>query len=114
MEIKTAKKGLSFKAVYIKHPKKKLKWSFYIYYYNKASHAFYINGLNKKTISETTLEEIINRAFQKEERKKKKPTIFYFSEYDWIIYIDKVKLKTLVKWDWEIVQLFIDNSKLYS
>lgn len=114
LEIKTARKNLSFKAIYIKNSTKKLKWSFYIYYYNKGSHSFYINGLDKKTISENTLEEIINRAFKKEEKRNKKPLVFYFSRQDDIVYIDKVELKTIRDSSWELEKLKISKNKLYS
>lgn len=114
LEIKTAKKNLSLKAIYIKHPSKKLKWTFYIYYFDKISHSLHINWINKKTISESSLEEIINRVFKKEENKNKKPSVFYFSMQDDIVYIDRVKLKAQTNKKWEIRKLLIDNSKLYS
>lgn len=114
LEIKTAKKNLSLKAIYIKHPIKKLKWSFYIYYYNQASHSFYINWLDKKTISESALEEVINRAFKKESKRNKKPLVFYFSKQDDFIYIDKVELKAIKSPTLEIEELKINKLKLFS
>ena len=108
LEIKTAKKNLFFKAIYIKHKSEKLKWTFYIYYYHKESHCFYINWINKKTISEKNLNEIINRTFKKEEKRDKKPSFFYFSLDDETVYIHRIKLKAFVNSTWDIVELFID------
>lgn len=111
LEIKTGRKNLSFKALYLKDLNKKWKWTFFIYYFDNSSNSLYINGINKKLIAEVSLEKIINRAYKKENKKNKKPKVFYFTKHDDFIYIDKIELKAIRNSNLEITELLISESK---
>lgn len=124
LEIKTAKKNLSMKAIYIKESVKKEKWTYYIYYYDKRNHSFYINGLKFNKLNINILEQVINKAYKQETSKKvldtfvdiinqmqfnKKPKVFYFhkSQDRKFICIDNINLKAIRNQNIEIKELKI-------
>lgn len=128
LEIKTGRKNLCLRAVYIRNSKKKWKWTYYIYFYDLINHSYYINGLSKnKVVTKRVLKEIINRAFKRDfaiknlnhyTRRivKKTPKVFFFysSKDEAFICIDSVELEVVRNANLEIQELNIKNLKSYS
>lgn len=128
LEIKTGKKDLWLRAIYIKNPKSKWKWTYYIYYYDMMNHCYYINWLSKnKSITKDVLEIIINRAFKRDfslrnlnrytrNFVKKTPKVFYFyaSKDEEFICIERVDIKVIRTSDLLIQELRVKTLKSYS
>lgn len=128
LEIKTAKKNLWLRAIYIKNQKKKWKWTYYIYYYDVMSHSFYINWISRnKVVTKKVLEEIINRAYKRDfwvknlnwytrRLVKRVPKVFYFysSKDENFICIDKMELNIIRNSNLEIQELKVKSMKSYS
>lgn len=105
LEIKTGKKDLPMKAVYISD---KDTGRYYIYYYDVNKHAFYINDLEWTKSSKTILEQIINKAYKQEmsgfvdllrriqSRTMPKVICFSLQEDLWMLEIEKVKMKAVM------------------
>lgn len=128
LEIKTAKKNLWLRAIYIKNQKKKWKWTYYIYYYDVMSHSFHINWISRnKVVTKKVLEEIINRAYKRDfwvknlnwytrRLVKRVPKVFYFysSKDENFICIDKIELNIIRNSNLEIQELKVKSMKSYS
>ena len=110
LEIKTGKKGLKHKVVYIDNPHNWVKGRYFIYYYDLESHSFYINDLEWPTSNNTMsamkyIDLIIKEAYKQEidlywaifkkilKNKRPKVFCFYYKHNDKFIIIDKVNLK---------------------
>lgn len=121
LEIKTGRKNLLMKAIYIKDSPK--KWTYYIYYYDNVTHSFYVNWL-RKTINKDVLAQIINRAYKREHNQilissfydiinqiqmNKKPKVFYFysSKNANFVCIDKIKLQAIRNSNLEIIDFIV-------
>lgn len=63
LEIKTGKKDLPMKAVYISD---KNSARYFIYYYDSNKHAFYINDLDGAKSPPGIIEQVINQAYKQE------------------------------------------------
>ena len=119
LEIKTGKKDLLIKAVYVLNAINNREWTYFIYYYDIFTHTFYINDIDK-VCSETRasainiIENIVNKAYKQEMNSfspllqkiqmNKKPQVFciYMRNQTKEVVIDKVYLKS-VRWlDWLI------------
>ena len=104
LEIKTAKKDLPMKAVYISD---KDAGRYYIYYYDVNKHTFYINDLEWAKSSKAVLEQIINKAYKQEMsgfidilrriQSQTMPKVICLSlqEELWMLNIEKMKMKAI-------------------
>jgi hypothetical protein len=108
VEIKSGRKDLLVKAVYI--PNTTASWSgaYYIYYYDLFNHSFYLNDIDNFCIDtrievSNILENILNKAYQKEMNsfidimKKiqmtKKPKVYnIYKQKNWLVVIDKISI----------------------
>lgn len=127
LEIKTGKKNLYQRAIYIKKSLNKWKswWKCFTYYYDEGKHSFYINGFTQSWAkNKKDIQEVINRAYKREQnairidsssetndfmKSNKKPTAFYFYKSDdtQFICIDKINLKVIRNSKLEIKELII-------
>lgn len=120
LEIKTAKKDLPLKAVFIENSSHAEDWTYFIYYYDVLNHTFYINDLDylwteNRTSAINIIEHIITKAFKQELnllplyiskiQSTKKPKVFcMYRQRTGLILIDKINLKS-VRWEkWDIVR----------
>lgn len=114
LEIKTAKKDLQLKAVYIPNCTASWEWTYYIYYYDAIQHTFYINDLDYPVLGQRAsamdyIEDIMTKVFRQEMNsfvdilkkihitKKPKVFCFYRQKSTNFILIDKVSLRAK-KW----------------
>lgn len=121
LEIKTGRKDLLMKTIYIKDSPKKL--IYYTYYYDDITHCFYINWI-AKIKNNDILEQIIMKAYKNENKqikiidftdivnqmkRNKKPKVFYFykSNDTQFVYIDKINLRAIRNHKLEIKELKI-------
>lgn len=118
IEIKTAKKEIPIKAVFIENLIWK-EWTYYIYYYDIKNNTFYINDLDylwtqNRTSATNIIEHIITKAHKQEKNliadkwsdiyKNKKPKVFnIYIKMNWLIVIDKVDLKPIRWKKWTIL-----------
>lgn len=129
LEIKTGKRNLSQKAIFLKNKSKKWKvmWQFFPYYYDEQRHTFYINGFNKSLVKNKKLiGEVVNEAFKREQKqikidtftdiikamqRNKKPKVFYFhtSKDDNYICINQINLTAIRNFDLEILKLIVSS-----
>jgi len=118
LEIKTGKKNLLIKAVYVPNSTSTWEWSYFIYYYDTSRHTFYINDLDKPCNLETRvsainiIENIMTHAFSQETNSlinlmrniqmKKKPKVIciYQQKKTNMVIIDKVNLQVSRSKDW--------------
>jgi len=113
LEIKTGKKDLALKAVFIEDSLYGWEGAYYIYHYDIENNTFYINDLDypwtENRISAINIaEQIITKAYKQEMNsffdifKKvqitKKPKVFcLYKQKTGLLAIDKINLKT-IKW----------------
>lgn len=114
LEIKTGKKDLVMKAVYVSNSTSTWEWTYFIYYYDLLNHTFYINDLdnlcNYRTSAINIIEHIITEAYKQEKNSfmdtliTKKPKVYsFYRQKTWFIIIDKINLKT-IRWNkWDIL-----------
>jgi hypothetical protein len=120
LEIKTGKKDLLIKAVYVLNSTASWEWTYFVYYYDIFTHTFYINDIDKlcnntRTSAINIIENIVNKAYKQEMNSfapmlqkiqmNKKPRVFciYLKKLTNEIIIDKVNLKA-VRWlEWTII-----------
>lgn len=116
LEIKTGKRDLDIKAIYVDKLNSEKFLSYSSYYYDKKTHTFFINWLENSNIkSRKILEEIINKAYNMELNnwnivdilKVKKPYLylFYYSKDNELVIIDNINLKTIRNRELKIVKL---------
>lgn len=119
VEIKTGKKDLPLKTVYIENAIFWTEWAYFIYYYDTLHNAFYINDLNypwteNRTSAINIIEQIITKAYKQEMNSlsdilkiiqiNKKPKIYcFYRQISWLIVMDKINLK-IIRWrNWTII-----------
>ena len=111
LEIKTGKKNLLIKAVYVPNATASpWEWAYYIYYYDIYTHSFFINDVddlcnNYRTKALNIIENIVTKAFHQEMnsfvpllqklqmRKKPKVFLMYIQKKPREVVIDEVELK---------------------
>lgn len=119
VELKTGKKDLVMKAVYISNSTASWEWTYFTYYYDLLNHSFYINDLdnfcNYRTCAINIIERIINEVYLQEMNQlnpivkkiqsSKKPDVFciYHQVKTWPIIFDKVYLEAIKGRDSEII-----------
>ncbi len=104
LEIKTGKKDLPIKAVYVSA---KDAGRYYVYYYDRSKHAFYINDLEGKKSPPNIIEQVITLAYKQEMndavdlikkiQSQMMPKLFCLSMHKatGMLEIQKLKLKAL-------------------
>ena len=113
LEIKTSKKDLPMKAVFIENSLYPTEWAYFIYYYDLVNHTFYINDLyylwtKYRTSAINIIENIITKAYKQEINSLaphlaksliiKKPKVYnFYKTKDWLIIIDKINLQA-IRW----------------
>ena len=118
LEIKTGKKDLPLKAVFIKNSFFWWEGAYFIYYYDMLNHAFYINDLDypwteNRTSAINIIEHIITEAYRQEMNsfmdilKKiqitKKPKVYcFYRQRTGLIIMDKINLKT-IRWKKRVI-----------
>lgn len=124
LEIKTARRHLNIKAVYIPNSTKEWAWSYYTYYYDAIKHSLYINNLdsNTKQNAMKIIDKIVNSAYKKEMsqfidifskvqmQKKLKVFCFSYNKQTKEVVIDKVALKSIKSDEWDTIS-FKSQSK---
>lgn len=111
LEIKTWKKNLAIKAVYVPNSTSDGEWTYFVYYYDIFAHTFYINDIDNTCSNRTSainiIEHIANEAFQqsmnaftppfKKLFSAQEPTIFclYLQKQTNEVIIDTIKLQTI-------------------
>lgn len=116
LEIKTGKKALDIKAIYIDKLNSEKFLSYSSYYYDKKTHTFFINWLENSNIkSRKILEEIINKAYNQEidnwnivdilKIKKPYAYLLYYSKDNELVIIDNINLKTIRNRELRIMKL---------
>lgn len=120
LEIKTGKKDLLIKAVYVLNSIANIEWTYFVYYYDIFTHTFYINDIDKlcsetRTSAINIIENIVNKAYKQEMNSftpllqkiqmNKKPQVFciYLKKQTKEVVIDKVNLKAFRWLDWLII-----------
>lgn len=120
LEIKTGKKGLPLKAVFIKNSFFWWEGAYFIYYYDMINNTFYINDLNypwteNRTSAINIIEQIITKAYKQEMNsfidilKKvyitKKPKVYcFYKQRTGLIIIDKINFKAIRWKKWVILE----------
>ena len=113
LEIKTGKKNLLIKAVYVPNATSEPnKWAYFVYYYDIYSHSFYINDIdnlcnNTRTRALNIIENIVTKAYHQEMssfvpllqklQMRKKPRVFlmYIQYLSKEVVIDEVSVKSV-------------------
>lgn len=119
LEIKTGKKNLPLKAIFIENSLYWKEWTYFIYYYDVLNNSFYINDLNypwteNRTSAINIIENIITKAYRQEMNslvdivKKtnsiQKPKVFcFYRQKTGLIIMDKINLKTIRWKKWVIL-----------
>ena len=121
LEIKTGKKNLMTKAVYVPDS---IVWNdgtYYIYYYDLVNHTFYINDLDwpcmeSRISAINSIEKIVSKAYLQEihsygdiikkilQSKKPKVIYFYKQKNTELIIMDRVNLETVRNRNRDIVR----------
>jgi len=121
LEIKTWKKDLSIKAVYVPNSTSSGEWTYFVYYYDKYKHTFYINDLkdwcnNSRASAINIIEHIVSKAYKQEMNSSdtaiqllyihKKPKVFcvYQQVLTKEIIIDKISFKVSKDENWKIIK----------
>ena len=119
VEIKTGKKELHLKAIFIENAYFWKEWAYFIYYYDLKSNTYYINDLNypwteNRTSAINIIEQIMTKAYLQEVTSlvnilkkisiNKKPKVYcFYRQRTGLIIMDKINLKA-IRWDkWIIV-----------
>lgn len=120
LEIKTGKKNLPLKAIFIENAFIWNKWSYFIYHYEINNNTFYINDLEypwseNRIDAISIIEHIATKAYRQEINSywwmiKKvlqydKPKIYcFYRQSSWLLIMDKMNLK-VVRWKkWNILR----------
>jgi hypothetical protein len=117
LEIKTAKKDLTTKSVYIWE--NSMQWRYFIYHYDLLNNTFYFNGLDEQKWKADILDNIAilsTKAFYQEMKLmscclarnliKKKPKVYViYRQKNWLIAIAKVNLQAIRWVDRNITEL---------
>lgn len=117
LEIKTGKKDLTTKSVYIWENSK--QWRYFIYHYDLLNNTFYFNGLDEQKEKADILDNIATlstKAFYQEMKLmncclartqiKKKPKVYViYRQENWLIAISKVSLQAIRWVDRNITEL---------
>ena len=119
LEIKTGKKDLPLRAIFIENAIYWWTWAYFIYHYDTLNNIFYINDLDypwteNRTSAINIIEHIINKAYKQEMNSLNdilkiiqiniKPKIYcFYRQTSWLIIMDKINLKT-IRWKrWDIL-----------
>lgn len=117
LQIKTGKKDLLMKLVFIENSAYWKKWTYFGYHYDNINHVFYINDLDyfwtkHRTSAINIIEHIMTKAYTQEIysmynphgiNRYKKPKVFcIYRQRNWLLNIDKINLKTIRWKDWKI------------
>ncbi len=112
LEIRTGKKLLDIKAVYIDSSITSTKWAYYLYYFDVENNTFYVNDLDSLSLETRVsitniVEHIITKAYKREKElwniinltaKEKKPKAFNITrQNNWLINIDKIDFD-VIRW----------------
>ena len=119
LEIKTGKKDLQLKAIFIENSLYWKERTYFIYHYDMVNNTFYINDLNypwteNRASAINIIEHIITKAYKQEMNslvdilKKvqmtQKPTVYcFYRQRTGLIIMDKINLKTIRWKKWVIV-----------
>lgn len=112
LEIKTGKKDLPIKAVYVPNSTASSSGTYFVYYYDLFTHTFYINDIdtpsdNLRASAINIIEHIVSKAYNQEvnscndpikkTQMNKKPNVFclYLQKQTNELIIDKVNLKMI-------------------
>ncbi len=117
IEIKTWKKNLLLKAVYLEKSDYLWWWNYFVYYYDVFTHSFYINDINReenRTSAINIIEHILNKAYKiemnsfvdiiKKIQANKTPNVYniYKNKAD-IVVIDKISFSVEKDKKWRII-----------
>ncbi len=120
LEIKTGKKELLIKAVYVLHSTYTGEWTYFVYYYDIHSHSFFVNDIdnlcnNTRTKAINIIENIVTKAYHQEMnsfapilqklqmRKIPKVFLMYIQTKTNEVIIDEIKLNSIRKLDETII-----------
>ena len=120
LEIKTGKKNLMKKAIYIPDTIIWDEWTYYIYYYDLVNHTFYFNDIDwpckqQRPSAINIIEKLVSKAYIQElhsygdivkkilQSKKPKVVYFYNQKNTNMIIIDRVNLKSIRNRKWAII-----------
>jgi len=129
LEIKTSKKDLPLKAIFIENSFHSKEWSYFIYHYDIKNNAFYINDLDyswteNRVNAIDIIEHIITTAYKQELNSysgvvKKvlqynKPKVYcFYRQNNWLLVIDKINLK-VIRWKkWNILRFKNSTWNIY-
>lgn len=120
LEIKTGKKELPLKAIFLENAYFGWEWAYFIYHYDMVNNTFYINDLDypwteNRTRAINIIEHIITKAYKQELNsfvdilKKiqmiQKPKVYcFYRQRTWLIILDKINLKTIRWKKWVILE----------
>ena len=113
LEIKTGKKDLPLRAIFVENSLFWREWSYFIYHYDTIENIFYINDLNypwteNRTSAINIIEHIMTKAYKQEMNSlsdimkiiqiNNKPKVYcFYRQRTWLIIMDKINLKT-IRW----------------
>ena len=117
--IKTGKKDLPLRAIFIENAFYWKEWAYFIYYYDIRTNSYYINDLDypwteNRTSAINIIEHIITKAYLQEMTSlvnilkriqiNKKPNVFcFYRQRTWLMIMDKINLKA-IRWKrWTVV-----------
>lgn len=119
IDIKTWKKNLLMKSIYIENSLFWKQWTYFIYYHDLVNHTFYINDLDCKenrTSAINIIERIVNKIYKQElnnhwdiitkmlKHIEAKVILCYRQEYTKLIVIDTLHLTAIKNKKKEIVK----------
>ncbi len=126
IEIKTWRKDLLIKAVYLEKSDYLWWWNYFVYYYDVFSHSFYINDIDRektRTSAINIIEHILNKAYKiemnnfvniiKKIQMTKIPNVYnIYKDKAWLVILDKISFDIKKDKKWRIINFKLPKWEL--